>query len=75
MPFLVQTQMIGAGEAALTDLAGERFVAGVLAAVAGKFVASGETPVAAIERTLVWFLSYGRGKYDSVSCAIDCERK
>lgn len=59
MPFLVQTQVVGSGEAALTDLAGERLVAGVLAVVAGELVASCETPVATFERALVWFLSCG----------------
>lgn len=51
--------MIGTGEAALTDLAGERLVAGVLAVVAGELVASCEAPVAAVERAVVRFLSYG----------------
>lgn len=58
MSFLVQTQVVGSGETALTDLAGERLVAGVLAVVAGEFVASGEAPITAIERTVVWFFTY-----------------
>ena len=57
MPFLVQAQVVGSGEAALADLAGERLVAGVLAKVAGELVASGETPVAAIVVALVRFFS------------------
>ena len=60
MPLLVQAQVVGPGEAALTNLAGERLVAGVLAVVAGQFVASGEAPVAAFERALVRLLSCGK---------------
>lgn len=49
--------MIGAGEAALADLAAERFSARVFPVVAGELVRSGETPLTLGPMAAVRFLT------------------
>ena len=57
MTFHVQSQVIGAGEAALADLAAERFSARVFPIVSGELVGSGETPLTLGPMTAVRFLT------------------
>jgi len=49
--------MVGAGEAALTDLAAEGLGASVFSYVAGQLVGAGKTPLAGGEVTSVWLLA------------------
>ncbi len=58
VPFHVQRQVIGAGEAALAHFAPERLGAGVFAIVARQLVAARETPLTLGPVTPVRLLSY-----------------
>ena len=57
MPFHVESQVIGAGEAALADFAPERLGAGVLAIVARQLVGPREAPLTLWPVTTVRFLA------------------
>jgi len=53
----VEGEMVGAGEAAFTDLAAERLGTGVFSYVAGQLVGAGEAPLASCEVASVGFFT------------------